>query len=320
MGKFILSVLVLLLCFSSSYAERVTLVADWHSNDPYYVSFATGISKGFFREEDIDLKIEVGKGSYVSTLAIDYGRAEFAIIGTTSLLLARSRGIPVVAVMQITEKIPHAIFCRKDLNVLEISDLRGKSVIYNPLSSRSLSLQGFLRMNNLWGSMTLVSGGGTAYSEIQCFLDKKVDCIVATYYMTAPILDGKIDYSVFLFYDLGLKIPHQTLAVHQDMIIKRPDLIKRFLRATVKSFKYSRENPDESLDIYSKMYPESSKDIIRSFFSKSYSYMYPDLTRGFIRKDLFENANDFLKKTSQIKELVDIESSYTNRFLEDIYK
>ena len=56
------------------------------------------------------------------------GSSEFGIIGADQILLAREKGVPVVAIGVIYKENPVAFASLKKLNILKPSDLRGKTL------------------------------------------------------------------------------------------------------------------------------------------------------------------------------------------------
>ena len=71
--------------------------------DPGRGSFAVLLCKvqGWYEKAGIDLSIEVGKGSGVSSLKVGSGGAPFGISDLATMLVARSKGADAVALMSI---------------------------------------------------------------------------------------------------------------------------------------------------------------------------------------------------------------------------
>src|SRR5947209_19523657 len=80
--------------------EAVNLMLNWTptaDHSPFYYAKA----QGWYEKAGIDLTIEVGKGSGVSSLKGGSGGSPFGIADLAAALVARSRGADVVAVMSI---------------------------------------------------------------------------------------------------------------------------------------------------------------------------------------------------------------------------
>ena len=84
----------------SDAAESVNLVLNWTptaDHSPFYYAKA----QGWYEKAGIDLNIEVGKGSGVSSLKVGSGGSPFGIADLATMLVARSKGADVVALMSI---------------------------------------------------------------------------------------------------------------------------------------------------------------------------------------------------------------------------
>jgi len=77
-------------------AESVNLILNWTptaDHSPFYYAKA----QGWYEKAGIDLNIEVGKGSGVSSLKVGSGGSPFGIAALATMLVARSKGADVVA-------------------------------------------------------------------------------------------------------------------------------------------------------------------------------------------------------------------------------
>ena len=81
-------------------AEAVNLILNWTptaDHSPFYYAK----SQGWYEKAGIDLTIEVGKGSGVSSLKVGSGGSPFGIADLATMLVAKSKGADVVALMSI---------------------------------------------------------------------------------------------------------------------------------------------------------------------------------------------------------------------------
>ena len=81
-------------------AESVNLILNWTptaDHSPFYYAK----SQGWYTKAGIDLTIEVGKGFGVSSLKVGSGGSPFGIADLATMLVAKSKGADVVALMSI---------------------------------------------------------------------------------------------------------------------------------------------------------------------------------------------------------------------------
>lgn len=84
----------------SAAAEPVNLILNWTptaDHSPFYYAKA----QGWYEKAGIDLTIESGKGSGVSSLRVGSGGAAFGIADLATMLVSRGKGADVVALMSI---------------------------------------------------------------------------------------------------------------------------------------------------------------------------------------------------------------------------
>ena len=81
---------------SAQAGQSVNLILNWTpaaDHSPFYYAKA----QGWYEKAGIDLAIEVGKGSGVSSLKVGSGAASFGISDLATMLVARSKGADAVA-------------------------------------------------------------------------------------------------------------------------------------------------------------------------------------------------------------------------------
>ena len=85
---------------ASNAGEAVNLMLNWAptaDHSPFYYAKA----QGWYEKAGIDLTIETGKGSGVSSLKVGSGGSPFGIADLATMLVAKSKGADAVALMSI---------------------------------------------------------------------------------------------------------------------------------------------------------------------------------------------------------------------------
>jgi NitT/TauT family transport system substrate-binding protein len=118
--------------------------------------------------------------------------------------------------------------------------------------------------------------------------------------MAGLLLQGKVDAAAFFatnvdfinrqastvgksvkalrYADYGLRIYGQCLAATETMIKEKPELLKRFVRATFKARLFAVQNPEETVDLHVKQFPEvNPKDALLSL-KAALPYMFNENT------------------------------------------
>jgi len=120
--------LALVASSAPSYAaESVNLILNWSptaDHSPFYYAKA----QGWYEKAGIDLTIETGKGSGVSSLKVGSGGSPFGIADLATMLVAKSKGADVVAVMSIYANTGQTFYWLKSYGVNGPKDFPGHKI------------------------------------------------------------------------------------------------------------------------------------------------------------------------------------------------
>src|ERR1700709_2838668 len=111
----------------ASAGQPVNLILNWAptaDHSPFYFAKA----QGWYEKAGIDLTIEVGKGSGVSSLKVGSGGSPFGISDLATALVARSKGADVVALMSIYANTGQTFYWLKSHGVNGVKDFPGHKI------------------------------------------------------------------------------------------------------------------------------------------------------------------------------------------------
>ena len=111
-----------------------------------------------------------------------------------------------------------------------------------------------------------------------------------------------------------------TLFTTEKMIRKNPDLVQRFIDATLEGWNYAYENPNEAVS-YTLMYSsELNKKHETKMMLASLGLLKPDNNPiGYIDKEVLESMQDILLNNRDMKNKINLDEVYTNNFLDNYY-
>ena len=112
---------------SAQAGQSVSLILNWTpaaDHSPFYYAK----SLGWYEKAGIDLSIEVGKGSGVSSLKVGSGGAPFGISDLATMLVARSKGADAVALMSIYANTGQTFYWLKSQGVNGPKDFAGRKI------------------------------------------------------------------------------------------------------------------------------------------------------------------------------------------------
>jgi NitT/TauT family transport system substrate-binding protein len=112
-------------------AFKLIVQLDWVA-EPEHGGFYQAATRGFFREEGLDVTlIPGGPGAHVMP-SVATGKAHIGQADSTSTLLQQAEDLPVVQFAAVFQDDPSGILVHADSSVRRVEDLQGKTIIARP--------------------------------------------------------------------------------------------------------------------------------------------------------------------------------------------
>ena len=229
-----------------------------------------GKQKGFFSKRNIDLDLQTSQGGAAIVPAVVSGQFQFGFSNVTSLVLARSRGLPIkmvsngVASTGADGQDYSAVLVKSDSPVTSAKDLAGKTVAVNTLKNiGDTTVRASVRKAG--GDEKSVKFTELAFPDMPAALAAgRVDAIwVVEPFVTAAKGQGaRVVASNYV--DAAPNLTVATYFTSQQQIAKNPDLVKRFQEAMAESLEYADTHPDEVrtvLGTYTQIAPDVAAKI-----------------------------------------------------------
>jgi NitT/TauT family transport system substrate-binding protein len=297
--------------------EPVKLRLGW----TYIGGFAPlflGLEKGFFKEQGIDLTISEGKGTVVSAAAVANGSDDFGYFDVGSVSLQIDKGLPVRGIAQIRQKTAAAYISMKSSGIDTPQKIVGKSVALTPGASTTQLFQGFVAALGLDISKIKQEGLDPSIF-VKALIAGQVDAILSYYDSSGlAIVNQGYDVNMLLFADYGVNILDYGIATSTSLMSRKPDLVRRFTTAAIKSFTYGSANVEEAVQVGKSRFPEyDTKLAARQLeFQKT---LYGDSAKegkpiGWVSTETWQNSLNVLSKYSGLKN-TDPSAYFTNDFI-----
>jgi len=229
--------------------DDVRLRLNWM----YYGShagFALGKDKGYYKEQSINLDIRSGNGSGSAHRLVANGDSQFSYGSCASMTNLAAKGAPLVSVGVIDAMGTEAIIVRPDAGVKTIADLKGKNLLttanagvntFFPLVLKNGGLtEADVKVTNVpEGALvsSYLQGAGGAVGMLGGLDDKPAEIKA----------NGGADPVTFPYSDYGVNQVGYCIVTTNDMVKNHPDLVKRFMAATVKAYKEAEAHPDQAI-------------------------------------------------------------------------
>jgi NitT/TauT family transport system substrate-binding protein len=243
MTRILLALCAMLIAGPALAADKVTLMLNWYvygEHAPFYY----GKEKGIFAKNGIDLEIQEGRGSGTVTQVVAAKTVPFGYVDVPTMMRAAVKGAPVTAVGIALQTSPMSAMGFAEKNIKKADDLKGKTVATTPGDSMTQIWPLFLKKTGLKESdMKILSGDAT--TKLNAVINGQADVLlgyVMDQSMKIKDATGK-DVTPVKFADYGINLVSSGVIVHKDMLKENPDLVKRFMAATVASIEAASKDP-----------------------------------------------------------------------------
>jgi len=234
-------------------ADKVTLQLKWVAQGQFGGYFVAK-DKGFYEEEGLDVDIKPGGPDIAPEQVIAGGGADVIVTWMAAALSARDKGVSLVNIAQPYAKSGLELICPKDGPVKTEADFKGHTLGVWFFGNE---YPFYAWMHKLGYSTEGGADGVTVLKQsfdVQPLVQKQADCIsVMTYNEYWQAIDAGFkpeDLIVFNYSDLGNDLLEDGLYVMQDKLSDPAfkDKMVRFVRASMKGWKYAVEHPDEAAE------------------------------------------------------------------------
>ncbi len=247
--------------FASSVAaqEAVSLRLNWYLGG-LHVPFYYGKDLGFYKAEGIDLTINEGRGSGNTVQVVAAGSDTFGMADSGSLALAATKGAEVKAVMSLLNTAGFGVISRADAGIRTPKDLEGKRLAVTAGDALTQLFPAVVKANNLdMSKISLIQVDPAG--KVVSVLEKRADALLGGIDDQFFLLEQRgVSASGLRFADHGAPIVGMTILARNDTIASKPDVVRRFVRATIKSWEEAKKNPGAAVDAALKVKPDLNRD------------------------------------------------------------
>lgn len=290
--------------------DKVKVRLKWlHSAQ--FAGFYAAQEKGFYKEEGIEVTLNPGGIDFPSIQIVSEGEEQFGLSGTPQLLLAKEKGVPVVALATIFRKDPGILISLKDSNIKEPKDLIGKKVGVEFGTSVEQAYRAMMKNARIDISQITEVPQKYDYTPL---LTGKIDACF--YWAMGDLLQRKdLEFNTIWPSDYGVNFYADTLFTTEEMIEKNPDLVKRFVRATLRGWDYAYDHPEETATYILTYSDQLDKDRLVKYIQTSSEFLKPDdKPIGYMEKNAWEKMQQALLEGGFMKSKVEIDKIYTDQF------
>jgi len=281
---------------------------------PFYVA----LDKGYYKAEGLDVQFEMGSRELNPVKMVAAGKDTFGVLGgPDTLLVARTKGHPLkaVAILHRNSNFP-SLITLKSSGLTTIEQLQDKKIgfFYGHISTDVI--RNLLHKNNIKYTEVDV---GFDYNQL---ISGQIDAEWAFTVTAGLELPAKgVEINIISPADYGIVTHGYTLFATDQTVKEKPELVQRFLRATLRGVEDMVGNPDEAVKSLLSRGPNLKHDLslkrLKTYIAvTSNSDEYPS---GYMDQDMFQSTYDRLREENVIKKELDVSEAYTTEFLKQIH-
>ena len=225
-----LFLLALLAAAPGAALDKVTLATNWKA-EAEHGGFYQAVADGTYKKYGLEVEIRQGGPQVNNRPLLPAGRIDFLMTGNLLHSFDNVKnGVPVIVVASMFQKDPQALMAHPDAGISKFEDLAKAPVAYIAKDAQ-FSWWQWLKADYGFRDESLRPYN---YNVGPFLADKK--SLQQGYAVEEPITiakEGGFKPAVFLLADHGYSTYSTTIEARTDTVRSKPDLVKRFVEASI---------------------------------------------------------------------------------------
>jgi NitT/TauT family transport system substrate-binding protein len=294
----------------------ITVQFEW-THQAEFAGFYTADQMGYYADEGLIVTFLPGGPAVDNLATVTGGQAQFGIALADQLIVSRAGGSSLRAIAAVYRISPVVFFTLADTGITRPQDFAGKTIrVPMPI------------VTTLHAMTARVGVSPDQYTEVELpsdvdmFLSGEVPIWGA--YLTALVVSiQQTGCQLNLIYpgDYGIHFYGDVIFTTDDLIASDPDLVLRFLRATLKGWTYAVENPATIGAMVQIYFPDATTDDQNARMISSIPLINTGEDHiGWMKPETWAGMEQTLSEQGVLAAPLDVTQVFTMQFLEELYK
>lgn len=228
-------------------AEKISFILNWVAGGdhaPIYWAKA----RGLYEKAGIDLTIEQGKGSTLSSQRVGVGKNQLGIADLGTALVSKGSGADVVGVMNLYANSPYGMYWLKSSGIKGVKDFVGKK-IGNPASDAA---------RKMWPALAAAAGvdpdsvrwvNVAPNAKIAALKSKNID-VTTSFYNIHFIFENVLgaDMGFLPWRDHGINPYGNSIIANGKYLAEHADTVGAFVKITQQAYADCVRTPVPCID------------------------------------------------------------------------
>ncbi len=287
-----------------------------------FAGYIVAEKKGFYKDEGLDVQIFPSGPDLRPQTTVAAGTDDIGIGVPQNVIVARSNEVPLVIIAQLLQDSISRYVLKSENRISNLSDLRGKKV--------GLWLAGDeVEFGCMLKSADMASDDVQVIPQefsVAPFLQDQYVLSQVTTFNELPVIQSQgyegDKLQILSPSDYNCAIVGDMIFTTEKYIQEHPDVVEKFLKASLRGWQYALAHPDETISIVLAENPElteqdqhvqlqATKDLLLAGPTKEHGL-------GFIEPEDYQTAERILFESGQITKRVKVEDMINTSFWENI--
>lgn len=235
----------------SGKLDKITYGTNWYAqaeHGGFYQAVATGI----YKEHGLDVTIKMGGPQVNGTQLLMGGAVDFFMGYGADAIKAMEEGIPKVTVAAIFQKDPQVLIAHPGVGNETLEKLQGKPILVSAVANTTF--WPFLKARYKFSDEQKRPYN---FNPGPFLADK--NSVQQGYITSEPLVikkQGGFEPVVMLLADNGYTPYSTTIETKKELVEKNPELVQRFVDASIKGWYSYLDNPDPGNQLIKQQNPE----------------------------------------------------------------
>ncbi len=234
---------------------QLTYGTNWFAQAEHG-GFYQAVAKGIYQEHGLDVTIRMGGPQVNGTQLLVGGAIDFFMGSGANAIQAVQEGLPKITVAAMFQKDPQVLLAHPDTGIEDIGDLKGRPILTS--SAAATTYWPFLK-----AKFGFTDDQRRPYNfNLGPFLQD--DQIAQQGYLTSEpysvVQEAGFEPVVLLMADFGYTPYSTTIETKRDLVEQDPDLVERFVDASIKGWYDYFEDPEPANALIKQDNPEMTDD------------------------------------------------------------
>nr|WP_188389297.1 ABC transporter substrate-binding protein [Priestia taiwanensis] len=290
----------------------------------FYAPQYVAISKGFFKEEGLDIELTTTPGGDKTMTTLLSNGADIALVGSeTSIYVSlQDANNPILNFAQLTQNDGTFLVSREKINNFTWDQLKGKDYLGQRKGGMPQMVGEYVLKNrNIDPQKDVNLIQNVDFANIASAFASGTGDFVQLFEPTASIFEkeGK-GYIVAAFGKESGALPYTTFMAKESFLKDKKDIAEKFTRALYKGQQWvDAHSPEEIADVVVDYFKETPKDIMINVI-KRYKEQHAYATNPLLEKEEWNRLIDVMKTAGQLKEDISYEKLVHTEFANNVIK